>query len=58
MDDLLKLLNNVYRAMKAYHLEDSIILQTVTQLLRLVGATAFNDLVMRRIFSRGNVVSS
>jgi myosin V len=31
--------NNVSRAMKAYHLEDSIILQTVTQLLRLVGVT-------------------
>jgi myosin V len=50
MDDLLKLLNNVYRAMKAYHLEDSIILQTATQLLRLVGVTAFNGLVMRRNF--------
>ncbi|OCL03844.1 hypothetical protein AOQ84DRAFT_391948 [Glonium stellatum] len=50
MDNLLSLLNNVYRAMKAYYLEDSIITQTVTELLRLVGVTAFNDLLMRRNF--------
>ncbi|KAK6832986.1 myosin head (motor domain) domain-containing protein [Apiospora arundinis] len=50
MDNLLSLLNNVYRAMKAYYLEDTIILQTVTELLRLVGVTAFNDLLMRRNF--------
>ncbi|KAJ4537800.1 Myosin type-2 heavy chain 1 [Exophiala dermatitidis] len=50
MDNLLSLLNNVYRAMKAYYLEDSIVTQTVTELLRLVGVTAFNDLLMRRNF--------
>jgi len=50
MDNLLSLLNNVYKAMKAYYLEDSIITQTVTELLRLVGVTAFNDLLMRRNF--------
>lgn len=50
MDNLLTLLNNVYKAMKAYYLEDSIITQTVTELLRLVGVTAFNDLLMRRNF--------
>lgn len=50
MDNLLSLLNSVYRAMKAYYLEDSIITQTVTELLRLVGVTAFNDLLMRRNF--------
>ncbi|KAK3399014.1 putative myosin MYO2 [Sordaria brevicollis] len=50
MDNLLSLLNNVYRAMKAYYLEDSIITQTITELLRLVGVTAFNDLLMRRNF--------
>lgn len=50
MDNLLSLLNNVFRAMKAYYLEDSIITQTVTELLRLVGVTAFNDLLMRRNF--------
>ena len=50
MDNLLSLLNGVFRAMKAFYLEDSIITQTVTELLRLVGVTAFNDLLMRRNF--------
>ena len=50
MDNLLTLLNNVFKAMKSYYLEDSIITQTVTELLRLVGVTAFNDLLMRRNF--------
>jgi myosin-5 len=50
MDNLLGLLNSVYRAMKAYYLESSIISQTVSELLRLVGVTAFNDLLMRRNF--------
>lgn len=50
MDNLLSLLNNAYKAMKAFYLEDSIITQTVTELLRLVGVTAFNDLLMRRNF--------
>ncbi|KAK0309996.1 Myosin type-2 heavy chain 1 [Friedmanniomyces endolithicus] len=50
MDNLLTLLNNVFKAMKAYYLEDTIITQTVTELLRLVGVTAFNDLLMRRNF--------
>ena len=50
MDNLLSLLNSVFRAMKAYFLEDSIIVQCVTELLRLVGVTAFNDLLMRRNF--------
>lgn len=50
MDNLLSLLNNAYKAMKAFYLEDTIITQTVTELLRLVGVTAFNDLLMRRNF--------
>lgn len=50
MDNLLSLLNNAFKAMKAYYLEDSIITQTLTELLRLVGVTAFNDLLMRRHF--------
>lgn len=50
MDNLLSLLNNVFKAMKAYFLENSIITQTITELLRLVGVTAFNDLLMRRNF--------
>ena len=50
MDNLLSLLNSAFKAMKAYYLEDSIITQTLTELLRLVGVTAFNDLLMRRNF--------
>ncbi|EAQ86538.1 hypothetical protein CHGG_07791 [Chaetomium globosum CBS 148.51] len=50
MDNLLSLLNNVFRAMKGYYLEDAIIMQTTTELLKLVGVTAFNDLLMRRNF--------
>ena len=50
MDNLLSLLNNAFKAMKAYYLEDSIITQTLTELLKLVGVTAFNDLLMRRNF--------
>ncbi|OAA52088.1 Myosin head, motor domain protein [Metarhizium rileyi] len=50
MDNLLSLLNSAFRAMKAFYLEESYIMQTVTELLRLVGVTAFNDLLMRRNF--------
>ncbi|KAK5993148.1 Myosin-2 [Cladobotryum mycophilum] len=50
MDNLLSLLNSVFRAMKAYYLEDSIMNQVLTELLKLVGTTAFNDLLMRRNF--------
>ena len=50
MDNLLSLLNSAFKAMKAYYLEDSIVTQTLTELLRLVGVTAFNDLLMRRNF--------
>ncbi|THY83812.1 class V myosin [Aureobasidium pullulans] len=50
MDNLLSLLNNVFKAMKAFYLEDFIINQTITELLKLVGVTAFNDLLMRRNF--------
>ena len=50
MDNLLSLLNNVFKAMKSFHLEEIIIQQAITELLRLVGVTAFNDLLMRRNF--------
>jgi myosin-5 len=50
MDNLLSLLNSAFRAMKAFYLEESIMTQSLTELLRLVGVTAFNDLLMRRNF--------
>ncbi|CAG8544082.1 27163_t:CDS:10 [Dentiscutata erythropus] len=50
MDDLLNFLNKVWKAMKSYYVEMSIIQQVVTELLKLVGVTSFNDLLMRRNF--------
>jgi len=50
MDDLLSLLNKVYKSLRTYYVEDSIITQAVTELLKLVGVTAFNDLLLRRNF--------
>ncbi|KAF0439664.1 Myosin V [Gigaspora margarita] len=50
MDDLLNFLNKVWEAMKSYYLEMSIIQQVVTELLKLIGVTSFNDLLMRRNF--------
>ncbi|KTW28883.1 hypothetical protein T552_01512 [Pneumocystis carinii B80] len=50
MDDLLSLFNRVYRATKSYYLEHSIHKQAINELLKLVGVTAFNDLLMRRNF--------
>lgn len=50
MDDLLNHFNKVFKAMKSFYLEPSVIHQTMTELLKLVGVTAFNDLLMRRNF--------
>ena len=50
MDDLLNHFNKVFKAMKSFYLEPSVIVQTMTELLKLVGVTAFNDLLMRRNF--------
>ena len=50
MDDLLSLLNKIYKALRGYFIEESIITQAVTELLKLVGVTAFNDLLLRRNF--------
>jgi myosin-5 len=50
MDDLLNFLNKVWRAMKCYYLEQSISRQVLTELLKLLGASAFNDLLMRKNF--------
>ncbi|KAI8583474.1 hypothetical protein K450DRAFT_223883 [Umbelopsis ramanniana AG] len=50
MDDLLNFLNKVWRAMKCYYLEQSVSRQVLTELLKLLGASAFNDLLMRKNF--------
>ncbi|KAI8083120.1 P-loop containing nucleoside triphosphate hydrolase protein [Halteromyces radiatus] len=51
MDNVLNLLNKVWRAMKCYGLEASVVTQVLTELLKLIGVTAFNDLLMRKNFS-------
>ncbi|KIM28753.1 hypothetical protein M408DRAFT_329210 [Serendipita vermifera MAFF 305830] len=50
MDDVLNLLNKVWRSLKSYYMEESVVQQVVTELLKLVGVTSFNDLLMRRNF--------
>ncbi|ORX43704.1 hypothetical protein DM01DRAFT_1340665 [Hesseltinella vesiculosa] len=51
MDNLLNLLNKVWRCLKCYSLEPSVTSQVLTELLKLIGVTAFNDLLMRKNFS-------
>ncbi|KIY51122.1 hypothetical protein FISHEDRAFT_64621 [Fistulina hepatica ATCC 64428] len=51
MDDILNLLNKVWRSLKSYYMEESVVQQVVTELLKLIGVTSFNDLLMRRNFS-------
>ncbi|ODQ64184.1 hypothetical protein NADFUDRAFT_79749 [Nadsonia fulvescens var. elongata DSM 6958] len=50
MDDMLSLLNKVYKAMRTYFLEPDFMRQPIMELLKLVGVKAFNDLMMRRNF--------
>lgn len=51
MDDILNLMNKVWRSLKSYYMEESVVQQVVTELLKLIGVTSFNDLLMRRNFS-------
>jgi len=50
MDDILNLLNKVWKSLKSYYMEDSVVQQSVTELLKLIGVMSFNDLLMRRNF--------
>ncbi|KAI8988583.1 P-loop containing nucleoside triphosphate hydrolase protein [Mycotypha africana] len=51
MDNLLNFLNKLYRIMTSYFLEQSVINQVLTEVLKMTGVTAFNDLLMRKNFS-------
>ncbi|KAG2747468.1 myosin 5 [Suillus brevipes Sb2] len=51
MDDILNLLNMVWKSLKSYYMEDSVVQQVMAELLKLIGVTSFNDLLMRRNFS-------
>lgn len=58
MDDLLNFLNKIWRTMKCYYIEQSVATQALTELLKLIGVSAFNDLLMRKNFcswKRGKV---
>jgi myosin-5 len=50
MDDILNILNKVWKALKGYRMEDSVTQQVIAEILKLIGVTAFNDLLMRRNF--------
>jgi myosin V len=50
VDDVLNLLNKVWESLKSYYMEESVVQQVVTELLKLIGVTSFNDLLMRRNF--------
>ncbi|KAI9276250.1 P-loop containing nucleoside triphosphate hydrolase protein [Sporodiniella umbellata] len=50
MDDLLNFLNKVHRAMKCYYVEQLVSTQVLTELLKLIGVTAFNEMLMRKNF--------
>lgn len=50
MDDVLSVLNTVWKALKTYYLEAAVVHQVITELMRLINSTAFNDLVLRRSF--------
>jgi myosin-5 len=57
MDDLLNFLNKIWRTMKCYYIEQTVATQALTELLKLIGVSAFNDLLMRKNFcswKRGN----
>lgn len=50
MDELLNFLNKIWRTMKCYYIEQSVATQALTELLKLIGVSAFNDLLMRKNF--------
>lgn len=51
MDDILNLLNKVWKSLRSFYMEESVVQQVVTELLKMIGVTSFNDLLMRRNFS-------
>ena len=48
--DLLSLLSKIYKTLRGYLIEESVIKQAMAELLKLVGVTAFNDLLLRKNF--------
>ncbi|KZT36991.1 myosin 5 [Sistotremastrum suecicum HHB10207 ss-3] len=50
VDDVLNLLSKVWKSLKSYYVEESVVHQVIIELLRMIGTTSFNDLLMRRNF--------
>ncbi len=50
MNDVLEVLDKVWKSLRSYYVEPSVMQQVITELLKLIGVTAFNDLLMRRNF--------
>ena len=50
MDDILGILNKIWKCLKSYYVEPSVTQQVITDLLKMIGVTSFNDLLMRRNF--------
>ena len=51
MDDILNLFNKVWKSLKSFYVEESVVQQVFTELLKLIGVSSFNDLLMRRNFA-------
>ncbi|CDO95324.1 unnamed protein product [Kluyveromyces dobzhanskii CBS 2104] len=50
MDDVLTFFNNIYWAMKSYDIEMEVFEDVITNLLKLLDALCFNDLILRKGF--------
>lgn len=57
MSDLLTLLNRIYRAFRGFLIEKSIVTKAITELLKLVAVTVFNDLLLGRSLVSSNAGS-
>ncbi|KXS15001.1 hypothetical protein M427DRAFT_145765 [Gonapodya prolifera JEL478] len=51
INDLIDFLTRIWKALKTYYVEDTITRQILIELIRIVGYTAFNELMMRKNFS-------
>ncbi len=50
MEEVLALLDKVWKALKSYHVDETVTSQAINELLKLIGVTSFNDMLMRRNF--------
>ncbi|KAI9141921.1 putative class V myosin [Paraphysoderma sedebokerense] len=50
IENLLDFLSNLWKVMKFYYVDDSIVRQTYNELLKMIGVSSFNHLIMRKNF--------